>query len=92
MDSFLLRIVKHLLQVGIIFVLEDGAVMLDEEVIQFGFGAHDSFEGAESLEVRPSDIGDETVVGFGYVHEFFDVPGMRGSHLDNRHLVRTRDT
>ena len=64
--------------------------MRAEEIIEFGFGAHDAFERAEALQMGFADVGDETEVRFGYLDEFFDVSGMLRAHLYNRHLVRAR--
>ena len=40
------------------------------------------FERAEALEVRTSDISDESVVGEGDVAQLGDVPRLACAHLD----------
>ena len=64
---------------------------MNDIVIQLGFGVHDAFERTESLQMGATDIGDETVVGFGYIDEFLDISRVGGTHLDDGHLVCTRD-
>ena len=67
---------QHLLQIGVVGVSEDGTVMRKEKVVEFGFGAHHSFERAESLQVCFAYVGDQSVVRFGYLHQFLDIPRM----------------
>ena len=76
----------HLHQVFIVAIDEDGTVVSDEEVIEFTLGLADTLEGAETLQVGTSHVGDETTSGFGRLYQCLDVARMRGTHLYDSYL------
>ena len=69
-DVFTAGFIQHISQIGVVLVAEDGCVVCAEVVVKLLFGAHDAFKGAEALEVCASDVGDQSVVGFGDIDQF----------------------
>ena len=55
----------HLLERLVFGTEEDDTLACAEAIIELTLGAAYPFDGAEALEVRPTDVGDESVVGFG---------------------------
>lgn len=78
----------HFAQVGIVVMDEDGRVAVAaQEVEEFAFGTHHSLERAEAFQMGLAHVGDESVVGFGDVHQFLDVAGVAGSHFYDGQFV-----
>ena len=83
--------VLHLGKEWIVGIAEDGAIVGKEVVVEFLFGALHALKRAKPFQMRTTDIGDESVVGFCDIHKFLDVARVRSSHLHDCKLVRTRD-
>ena len=67
---------------------KDGGVTLPAQiVVQFAFSPDDTFERAESFQMRFSYIGDNSIIGFGYFHQFLNVAGMAGAHFHYAEFV-----
>ena len=72
----------HLLERLVFGTEEDDPLAGAEAIIELTLGATYPFDGAEALEVRPTDVGDESVVGLGDGAELVNVPRLAGAHLD----------
>ena len=72
----------HLLERLVFGTEEDDTLACAEAIIELALSATYPFDGAEALEVRPTDVGDESVVGLGDGAELIDVPRLAGAHLD----------
>ena len=77
----------HLLERLVFGTEEDDTPACTEAFIELALGAAYPFDGAEALEVRPTDVGDESVVGLGDGAELIDVPRLAGAHLDESKLM-----
>ena len=77
----------HLLERLVFGTEEDDTLACAEAIIELALGAAYPFDGAEALEVRPTDVGDESVVGLGDGAELIDVPRLAGTHLDESKLM-----
>ena len=77
----------HLLERLVFGTEEDDTLACSEAVIELALGAAYPFDGAKALEVRPTDVGDESVVGLGDAAELIDVPRLAGTHLDESKLM-----
>ena len=77
----------HLLERLVFGTEEDDTLACAEAIIELALGTAYSFDGAEALEVRPTDVGDESVVGFGDGAELIDIPRLAGAHLDESKLM-----
>ena len=77
----------HLLERLVFGTEEDDTLACAEAIIELAFGAAYPFDGAEALEVRSTDVGDEPVVGLGDGAELIDVPRLAGAHLDESKLM-----
>ena len=77
----------HLLERLVFGTEEDDALACSEAVIELALSAAYPFDGAEALEVRPTDVGDESVVGLGDGAELIDVSRLAGAHLDESKLM-----
>ena len=77
----------HLLERLVFGTEEDDTLACAEAVIELALGAAYPFDGAEALEVRPTDVGDESVVGLGDGAELIDVSRLAGAHLDESKLM-----
>ena len=79
---------SNLVQIRILVLDEDGSISLfPQEIIQFSFGANDSFERAESLKMGLPHIGNDPVVRLGNVNQGLDFSRMISPHFDDRHLM-----
>ena len=77
----------HLLERLVFGSEEDDTLACTEAIIELALSAAYPFDGAEALEVRPTDVGDESVVGLGDGAELIDVPRLAGAHLDESKLM-----
>lgn len=77
----------HLLERLVFGTEEDDTLACAEAIIELALSATYPFDGAEALEVRPTDVGDESVVGLGDGAELIDVPRLAGAHLDESKLM-----
>ena len=82
----------HLLERLVFGTEEDDTLACAEAVIELALGAAYPFDGAEALEVRPTDVGDESVVGLGDGAELIDIPRLAGAHLDESKLMLWGET
>ena len=57
-----------------------------QPAVERPLGLLDSLEGTEAQQVRPADIGNETVIRLRYTHQFLYVVWVIGPHLNNRNL------
>ena len=77
----------HLLERLVFGTEEDDTLACTEAFIELALSAAYPFDGAEALEVRPTDVGDESVVGLGDGAELINVPRLAGAHLDESKLM-----
>ena len=77
----------HLLKRLVFGTEEDDTLACAEAIIELALGTAYPFDGAEALEVRPTDVGDEPVVGLSDGAELIDVPRLAGAHLDESKLM-----
>ena len=71
---------------GVFCIDENGSVSLSQEVIEFGFSMHNSFQASKPFQVRLPDVGDQSVGWLGHVAEECDLSGMIRPHLHNSDL------
>ena len=81
----------HLLERLVFGTEEDDTLACTEAFIELALSAAYPFDGAEALEVRPTDVGDESVVGLGDGAEI-NVPRLAGAHLDESKLMLWGET
>ena len=82
----------HLLERLVFGTEEDDPLAGAEAIIELALGAAYPFDGAEALEVRPTDVGDESVVGLCDGAELIDIPRLAGAHLDEGKLMLWGET
>ena len=79
------------MQVGVVGVLEDGATVGNEVVVEFALRLLHALKGAEALQVRPADIGDKPIVRRCYLYQLAYVARVRSAHLHNSQLMVARE-
>ena len=77
----------HLAQIVVQRIQENLSATPAQVVIEFAFGALHALKRAEPKQVRPSHIGDESVVGLHQRAQETYLSGMIGSRLHHRQVV-----
>ena len=79
---------RNFIQMRILILNENGGIsFFPKIVIQFSFGADDSFKRTESFQMRLSHIGNNTAIRLSNMNQRLDFTRMIGSHFNDSHLM-----